>query len=187
MNTTQRTLGLGLGLFAAGVAVGFAASRARRVDDPPNVVPNVDLERYTGVWYEIASFPKRFQRGCHGTTAEYSIRDDGTIGVTNTCRKGSLDGKLSRAEGKAWVVDPYTNARLKVQFFWPFRGDYWIFELGLDYQYAVVGAPDRNSLWILSRTPVMDREVLLRLLDRLEKNGWDTSRLQMTPQPNVLD
>jgi apolipoprotein D and lipocalin family protein len=88
---------------------------------PLDVVPQVDLSRYAGTWYEIASFPQRFQRGCEDTKAIYSLRADGTIEVLNSCfRKGKTD----IAKGKAWVADKATNAKLKVSFFWPFRGDY---------------------------------------------------------------
>lgn len=163
-------------------AAACAAAESSRLP-PPRTVPQVDLQRYLGRWYEIASYPQRFQRGCVAATAEYSLRDDGAIRVVNSCRKGSLDGELKTAEAKAWVVDPQTNARLKVQFFWPFRGDYWIIDLGADYEYAVVGAPSRKYLWILGREPVVRGEVLEGILARLEAQGYDTSRLVWTKHP----
>lgn len=129
-------------------------------------VAHVDLSRYIGVWYEIASLPQWFQRNCYGSTAEYSLRDDGDIRVVNRCHKGSLDGPLSEATGKAWSVDP-NNAKLKVQFFWPFRGDYWIIELGEDYEYAVVGHPKKKYLWILSRAPQMSELLYQRLVEKI--------------------
>jgi apolipoprotein D and lipocalin family protein len=150
---------------------------------PLHVVGEVDLDRYLGRWYEIASFPQRFQRGCVATTATYSRRDDGRIRVENECRDGSFDGDLRRVEGVAWVTDPEdTNARLKVRFFWPFRGDYWIIELDPDYRYAVVGHPSRNYLWILARTPTLDPAVYETLLRRIEAQGYDLGRLNRTPQ-----
>ena len=93
---------------------------------PLQVVSKVDLNRYLGTWYEIARFPHRFQKGCFATQATYSLLEEGRIGVLNQCRKGGLEGDLSTAKGKAWVVDRETNAKLKVRFFWPFSGDYWI-------------------------------------------------------------
>ena len=149
---------------------------------PLQVVSHVDLNRYLGTWYEIARFPHRFQEGCFGSRATYTLLEDGKIGVLNQCYKGSLEGELSSAKGKAWVVDKETNAKLKVSFFWPFTGDYWIIDLGENYEYAVVGHPSRTYLWILSRTPEMDEALYNRLLEKLQKQGYDTSKLIKSPQ-----
>ena len=120
---------------------------------PLAVVPQVELGRYMGTWYEIASYPTWFQKGCAGSTATYALRPDGAVDVLNRCRKG---GELDSAHGTAWAPDPSVPAKLKVRFFWPFSGDYWIIELGPEYEYAVVGHPSREYLWILSRTPRME-------------------------------
>lgn len=147
------------------------------------VVGSVDLQRYLGRWYEIARYPNSFQKGCAATTATYSMLEDGRIRVVNECRKGGLDGEPKRAEAKAWVVDPSTRAKLKVQFFWPFRGDYWIVELGEDYEYAVVGHPARKYLWILARTPDMNPDLYEAILARLKGLGYEPERLLKTLQP----
>jgi apolipoprotein D and lipocalin family protein len=149
-----------------------------------SVVPKVEIDRYLGTWYEIARYPNRFQKECLAVTADYSLRDDGKIRVVNACRKGSLDGPVKRIEGKAWVEEKETNAKLKVQFFWPFRGAYWIIDLGKDYEYAVVGHPRRKYLWILSRSPEMPPEIYEDIVKRLSKQGYDPSRLQKTLQPS---
>lgn len=149
----------------------------------PEVMPHVDIERYLGTWYEIARYPNRFEKQCVAVTADYSLRDDGKIRVVNACRKGGLDGPIKSIEGKAWVVDRETNAKLKVQFFWPFRGAYWIIDLGKDYDYAVVGHPNRKYLWILSRTPQMEPALYRVIVDRLAEQGYDPARLQKTLQP----
>lgn len=141
------------------------------------VVPFVDLTRYMGVWYEIARYPNSFQKGCVGSKATYALRDDGKVSVLNECYDGSFSGKLRSAKGKAWVVDKKTNAKLKVSFFWPFSGDYWIIELGKDYEYAVIGHPDRKYLWILSRTKKMDETLYQEILSRLKAKGYDITRL----------
>jgi apolipoprotein D and lipocalin family protein len=154
-------------------------------DDPnlPLTVPRVDLERYVGKWYEIARYDNRFQKECVASTAEYAIRPDGKIEVINRCRKKTVDGKLKESRGKAWVVDKSSNARLKVQFFWPFSGDYWIIDLDEEnYSYAVVGHPSRKYLWVLARTPRLDEEVYAGILQRLEDQQYDTSRLKTYPQ-----
>lgn len=143
-------------------------------------VPYVDLERYSGKWYEIASFPQRFQRGCHSTTAEYTLSDKDYVIVENRCNKDSITGKESYIKGKAFVVKNTGNAKLKVQFFWPFRGKYWIIDLAEDYSYAVVGHPNRKYLWILSRSPHMDRDIYNNIVRRTEEKGFDVSLLKMT-------
>ena len=149
---------------------------------PLRTVTHVDLERYAGTWYEIASYPQRFQQGCTATSAVYTLRADGMIQVVNRCNRDSLDGRETVARGRARVVDHESNAKLKVSFFWPFWGDYWIIDLGRDYEYAVVGHPSRRYLWILSRTPAMDAGVYAGILERLRAQGYDTSRLVRTLQ-----
>ena len=149
---------------------------------PLTVVESVDLQRYLGKWYEIASYPAWFQKGCTGSTAEYSLLSDGKIQVVNRCRKDNLDGPLKESKGKAEVVDTATNAKLKVWFFWPFKGNYWIIELNPDYQWAVVGEPSRKYLWILSRTPIMDEAVYQGILERLPQKGYDPAKLRKTAQ-----
>lgn len=145
-------------------------------------VPNVDLEKYAGKWFEIVSYPRWFQKGCHCTTAEYKISKKGYVIVENRCNKGSVNGKQSYIKGKAFVNKKSGNAKLKVQFFWPLRGKYWIIDIADDYSYAVVSHPNRKSLWILSRTALMDQEVYNRVTTRLQQRGFDLSKLERTPQ-----
>lgn len=151
------------------------------INAPFAVVDSVDLERYAGKWYEIARYPNAFELDCVGVTAEYSIRDDGRVDVLNTCYEGSLDGRARTIAGTARSTDA-SNARLKVTFFWPFEGDYWIMDLDEDYTYAVVGDPGRNFLWILSRTPELDAETLEGIYDRLPDQGFDPDRLILVEQ-----
>ena len=160
----------------------FLFFACKTMSEPLQTVPYVDLERYAGLWYEIASYPQRFQRGCHLTTAEYTLHPKGYVVVENRCRRDSIDGRQSSIRGKAFVQENSGNAKLKVQFFWPFRGDYWIIDLAEDYSYAVVSHPNRNYLWILSRTPVLDEKVYGEILERLQRNGFDLDRLQQTVQ-----
>lgn len=168
---------------AATSLFGCAASTTERLNLPPlQTVARVELGRYLGTWYEIASFPQSFQEGCTATTATYKLREDGEIDVLNRCNKGSVTGPEDRAEGRARVVDPTTNAKLEVSFFRPFWGSYWIIDLAPDYSYAVVGHPDRDYLWILSRTPVMADETYADILGRLTRVGYETGRLQRTAQ-----
>lgn len=143
-------------------------------------VPNVDVNKYVGKWYEIAAFPQKFQKGCHCTTAEYTLTDKGYLIVENRCNKDKVDGEQSYIKGKAFIVENSGNAKLKVQFFWPFKGDYWIIDLASDYSYAVVGDPSMKYLWILCRTPKMEESVYQAILTRLVEKGYDLSKLVKT-------
>src|SRR3954466_10156215 len=143
-------------------------------------VPYVDLSRYAGKWFEIASFPQRFQKGCTYTTAEYTVTDKGYVVVENRCSRENKNGKQSYIKGKAFVEKNSGNAKLKVQFFWPFTGKYWIIDLADDYSYAVVSNPGKKYLWILSRTSRMDDTMYQHILSRLNTKGFDLSKLQMT-------
>ncbi len=169
-------MGRGLAVAALAALLG-CASRA-----PLATAPAVDLQRYAGTWYEIASFPNRFQRGCVATRATYTPRADGSIAVRNECRRGTLDAPVDAIDGTAWVVDPSTRSRLAVQFVWPFRGAYDILWVDPEYTTAVVGHPSRDYLWILSRTPQLDATTYRALVARAAAQGFDVSRLQRTPQ-----
>ena len=183
MTVARSMLPLVLLATLAGACAGRTTT-AREGLPPLQTVERVELPRYLGTWYEIASYPQRFQAGCTATTANYSLRDDGQIAVRNRCRKGGLDGKLDEAEGRARVVDEVTNAKLEVSFFGPFWGDYWIIDLDEEsYRYAVVGHPGRDYLWILSREPQLDPAVYEGILERLREQHYDTSRLVKTLQP----
>lgn len=144
-------------------------------------VPAVDLQRYLGLWYSVASLPAPFQDGCHCTTAEYIARD-GYIEVINRCRKGSPKGAVDQAHGKAWPMPGSNNSRLKVSFFWPFKGDYWVIDLDPDYRWAVVGHPERKYLWILSRTPRLPDGVYEQLVGKARSLGYAVDRLQRIDQ-----
>ena len=168
-------------LLVVAVALSFA-SGCGSFYSPLAVVDNVDLDRYAGRWYEIARYPNSFERDCVGVTADYTPRDDGRIEVVNTCIETTLDGPERLIRGSARVADPTTNAKLKVTFFWPFEGDYWIIDLDEDYNYAVVGEPSRGFLWILSRTPQMDDETYADIIDSLPAFGYDPDRLESVPQ-----
>lgn len=156
---------------------------ARANASPPDTVAEVNLDRYTGTWYEIARYPFKQQKGCYNTTATYSRNADGTIKVVNRCRKGGFGAPESTAVAKAKVVDASGNAKLKVKFFslapW---ADYWIIRLGKDYDYAVVSQPDRKYLWILSRTPVMEARLYEEVVSGLSADHFDVTLLEKTPQ-----
>jgi apolipoprotein D and lipocalin family protein len=149
-------------------------------------VSHVDLARYTGRWYEIARYPTVFERKCdRDVTAEYSTKPDGDIRVVNSCV--TKDGSITKTEGTAVVVDKSTNAKLKVTFFWPFYGKYWIIGLGPNYEYAVVGNPDRDYLWILSRTPTLPQPTYDQILANIAQHSYDVSKLVKTTQTTTTN
>ena len=148
---------------------------------PLRTVEHVDLNRYVGKWYEIARYPNRFEKDCASdVTAEYKILSPGKIEVLNSCRKA--DGKMKVSKGSAKIVDTATNAKLKVTFFWPFYGNYWVIDLAPDYSYAVVGEPGRDYLWILSRTPELPAAVYEKIAARLKEQGYDPAKLVKSAQ-----
>src|SRR4029079_14579779 len=145
---------------------------------PVRSVPHVDLTRYSGKWYEIAAFPMFFQRRCIGdTTAEYRVRPDGDVEVVNRCR---TETGFDEAVGKASAVSGTGNAQLKVSFFWPFRSDYWVIGLDDEYQWAVVGNPNRKYLWVLSRSPQLAGDQLNKALETAASQGFDLTQLVYT-------
>lgn len=178
-----RTVALGIALAAAGGALATLIACATGGGDggdakpPPRPVDRVDLDRYVGVWHQVALIPNRFQSRCaRETTARYELRPDGRIDVVNRCV--TEDGEIDEARGLARVVDPGSNARLEVSFFsilgWrPVWGDYWVLGLDEEYGWAVVGTPDRRYGWILSREPGLAPATRERIDRILVDRGYD--------------
>jgi len=151
------------------------------VNPSDQTVKSVDLDRYMGKWYAVASLPAWFQKECHCVTADYSLEED-HVKVVNACRKGSSKGTLKVSTAKAFVVPNTGNSQLKVQFFWPFKGDYWIIALDEDYRWALVGHPCKKYLWILSRTPKMDERTYEMLVGTAKLKGYNVENLERIPQ-----
>ena len=156
-----------------------------------DVVEWVELTRYVGQWYEIATTPSQQQQICAGTKAIYAAGENGRINVTNQCNRGSLDGTVQTIDGYAEVVDESTNAKLEVTFF-GFGAPYWVIALdGTDtdapYQWAVVSGPSDTSMWLLSRTPQLSEDNRAAIESHLQERGIDTSSLINTAQPNPLE
>ena len=141
-------------------------------------VSYVSLEEYVGEWYEIARYENRFEKGCVGARAEYRMEET-MLHVTNRCfdEKGN---QIREAKGKAYVLENSGNAKLKVSFFWPFYGDYWVLMLADDYRYVVVGEPKREYLWILSRMQTLNEDDLSTIRTMLPSLGYDVSKLYWT-------
>ncbi len=146
------------------------------------VVPYLDLNKFQGTWYEIARTPWIFEDDCYGVIAKYDLKEDGDIGVTNLCKKGSFNGDVAKITGKGWVVDQKTKAKLKVQFIWPFNLNYWVIHTAPDYSNIVVGEPDRENLWILNNKPEMDSQTYDAVVKVIAEKGYDVSKIVKTPQ-----
>ncbi len=176
-------------VFAAslGLVLTSCASQTdyRADPSPPPTVGSVDLDRYAGLWYEIARYPNGFQKNCEGVTAEYTEREDGKITVLNTCRSG----KARTAEGVARVIAGSEGSKLKVKFApeWvPFaEGDYWILHLEEDYSAALIADPDGKYMWILSREPEMPDQLYEKITGKAEQLGYQTAPLKRTDQSGV--
>ena len=150
----------------------------------PEPSKTVDLNRYAGLWYEIGRYENGFERGCEGVTARYTVRDDGLVGVLNSCRQGGVAGEERTVEGKAKVVENSGNAKLKVSFFGPFYvGDYWVLDRAEDYSWSIVGEPSGRYLWLLSRTPQPSAEVRETIMNRVRELGYDVSLVRPVEQP----
>lgn len=164
-----------------GVLLGFGAQAHAK---PLETVDEVDVSQYLGKWYEIARLPQIFQLGCTAVTAEYSLNEDGSVKVVNSCRiLDPYNGFVSSITGRA-VPSDQSNSKLDVTFFNGLaQGKYWILELDDNYQWALVGDPYRASLYVLSRTPRLDEGLYQNLLSLAEKkHGYDISRLVKTWQ-----
>lgn len=146
---------------------------------PQTVTPveNFDLNRYLGKWYEIARLDHSFERGLERVTAEYSMRDDEGVSVVN--RGYSIeDREWKVAEGRAYFVEEENKGYLKVSFFGPFYGSYVVFEIDREgYEYAFISGPDRSYLWLLSRTPKLQQEIIEKFKRTSKERGFDTNKL----------
>lgn len=174
---------------SAMILLGFAVLGSVAIAAPankPQTVSQVDLNRYLGTWYEVARFPMYFQRKCASDiTATYGLQTNGKVSVLNQCRKAN--GENIASQGEATPIDK-SNSKLKISFLpqglrWiPFtKGDYWILKLDDNYQTALVGAPNRKYLWILSRTTHLDEQTYQQYLETAKQQGFDTSKLIRTP------
>lgn len=149
---------------------------------PLKLVDSVDLPRFMGDWFVFAHIPYSLEKGKVGTLDRYALREDGRIQNSFLFRRKTLDAPLEEWKGVAWVHDKKSNAEWRVQFIWPFRVPFMVIDLDPDYRWAVIGYPSRKLAWVLSRNPVLDEKTYQGILSRMEKQGYDTSRLAKVPQ-----
>lgn len=169
-------------VLSALLTVALVASCATPVPPLPTV-QSVDLARYYGIWYEIAHLPNRFQSMCVSDT-QATYRPDGeVVSVVNQCR--TAEGSFEQASGLARVVEGSYGAKLRVSFFRPFYGNYWILELDPDYRWVLIGEPGRQYAWVLARQPQLEDATLQRLLTRASALGFDQRAFVRTPHTRV--
>lgn len=156
----------------------------RAVGNPSVPQPRkpVELGRYTGKWYEQGRYEASFQKGCEGVTANYAAKPDGTVAVVNACRQSSPTGPFRSAEASARVVEGSNGAKLKVTFFWPVEGDYWVLDRADDYSWSIVGEPSGRYLWILTRSQQISARQYAELVGRARALGYNTEMLRRTQQ-----
>lgn len=149
-----------------------------------NTVKKVDIKKYLGTWYEIARYEHSFEKDCKNVVAIYTLKDNNSIQVVNKCTDIKTN-KIKEVKGSAYSIDK-TNTKLKVTFFWPFYGDYWIIDLDNKYTYAVIGEPSRKYFWILSRSKQLKKEIKKEILKKLKKYGYSSEKIVWTIQDNIL-
>ena len=142
-----------------------------------STVEKVDINKYAGQWYEIARLPNSFEKGLNCVTATYTLKKNEKIEVLNKGYSIKDSGKFNTAKGTAWVPNSEYPGRLKVSFFWPFSGNYYIISLDEEYNYALVGDPSRKYLWILARTKNLDDTIYSELLEIAKFNGFDINKM----------
>ena len=162
------------------IASVFLFTACSSKNPPLQTVSKVDLNKYLGTWYEIARYEHFFEKDCKNVTANYSVMDENLIQVINSCVKITTNEK-KEAKARAYAVDN-TNSKLKVRFFRPFYGGYWDVILDEQYNYAVVGTPNREYLWILSRTKTIDENIKTDILNKLPSLGFEPSKFTWTIQ-----
>jgi apolipoprotein D and lipocalin family protein len=150
-------------------------------NEPLDVAPQVDYERFSGRWYEIARLPRPTQKDCYGTTSFYERTGPDALRVVNECAIGSFDGPYNGSEASATIADAAEPAKLSLKVSL-YSGDYWVLEVGDNYDYAVVGHPSRRYLWIMSRNPQLDPATLQGVLERAKAKQFDVDKLEYTPQ-----
>ena len=174
-------------IFGISILFLISCASSQNKDFPTlTTVEQVDLNKYVGLWYEVAKIPNSFQDHCaYGTTAEYKLQKDGSIQVINKCY--DENGETDIADGVANILDKKTNAKLEVSFvsflgIRPFWGDYWIIGLDENYLWAIVGTPGRKYGWVLSRTPSLPDETMQMIFSILKEQNYNPDSFEMSEQ-----
>ena len=158
-----------------------AAISACSTVKPIQTVSQVDLERFMGDWYVIASIPTLFEKGAHNAVESYELNDKGEVLTTFRFRKDAFDGPEKVMRPKGFVRDS-SNAVWSMQFIWPFKAEYRIIYLADDYSQTVIGRSKRDYVWIMARSPAIPEADYNKLLNYVEEQGYAVDKLQRVPQ-----
>jgi apolipoprotein D and lipocalin family protein len=161
-----------------------SGSRAVRESGPLGTVERIDIPRYMGRWYVIANIPTFIEKGAHNAVELYAWNaEKDRIDIDFRFNKGSFDGKLKIYPQKAWIHDTRTNAEWRIQPVWPLKFAYLVLDLGEDYEYTVIGVPNRKYIWIMAREPEMDGALYSALVEKARTQwGYDAGAIQKVPQ-----
>ena len=151
---------------------------------PNKTVEKVDMKRFAGTWYSLSSIPTMFDKGSRETTTHYTLNADGYYNVITTCKE--QEGKIHTIKSKIFPLEDAQNGRMKAQFIWPIKVDYWVIDLAGDYSWAVVGHPDHRFLFIMSRKPEMDKALYEKIVARCKAMGYPVENLVLQQFPNEL-
>jgi len=151
-------------------------------NNPIATAPHVDLQRFMGSWYVIASIPTFLERNAHNAVESYELNPDGTIATTFTFHKGAIDGPVKTMKPRGWVRDTASNARWGMQFIWPIKAEYLIAHVDDQYTETIIARSARDYVWIMARKPVLVDEDYQRLLGMVGKMGYELSKVQRVPQ-----
>ncbi len=173
-------LGIIVLILAVLIVVPCFARTKKKMDLP--TVKHLEIEKFMGVWYEIARFPHKFEKDLVGVTATYEMKSNGQISVLNQGYKHTLDGKQKNAKGRARMPNAHEPGFLQVTFFLCFWADYLVLELDENYQYALIGSSTPDYLWILCRQPQMDEHTYNMLVEKAKDFGYDISKLERVKQ-----
>ena len=168
-------------LLMAVAAATVAACSTPAARAPATVVPQVNLKRFMGDWYVIASIPTFLEKGAHNAVESYRLDDDSSVATTFTFNAGAFDGPLKTYHPRGFVLDP-TNALWGMRFVWPIKADYRISYLAGDYSMTVIGREARDYVWIMARTPTIADADYRRLVEFVTREGYDASKLERVPQ-----
>jgi apolipoprotein D and lipocalin family protein len=162
------------------LAFGLAGCAARQAPIEP--VGNVDLHRFMGDWYVIASIPTFIEKEAYNAIETYELKDDGSIATTFVFRKGGFDGEIKRYHPTGYVIDEESNAVWGMQFVWPIKADYRIAWLDGDYSRTVIARNKRDFVWIMAREPSISKQDYAELVDYIASLGYDVSKIRKVPQ-----
>jgi apolipoprotein D and lipocalin family protein len=164
------------------MAVSVLATSACSTSRPLDTVPYVDLDRFMGDWYVIANIPTFIERDAHNAIESYEKIDSSTVATTFRFNEGSFDGPLKIYTPTGFIKDTQSNAVWGMQFIWPVKADYRVVYLNDNYTQTVIGRNKRDYLWIMARTPFLPDDDYDRILELIEAQGYDISRIRPVPQ-----